>query len=282
MLLGAGGFLAPEIRRVLEGERIPVVVLGSAELDLTKPEAAEQLRWALGPDDSVVMVAGLTPDKGRDVATLMKNLRMGESVCAAIAQRAPSHLVYVSSDAVYDARSAPVLNEGSTCEPTDLYALMHIAREKMLAETCRTSGIAFTVVRPCAIYGPGDTHNSYGPNRFMRTAWKDGKIVLFGHGEERRHHVHVTDVASIIRLCLLHRSQGTINAITGKAVSFRELADMVVAAVGRSVAIECVPRTTAITHREFDVTALTDAFPNYSHIPLPSGIARSAAFLSST
>jgi UDP-glucose 4-epimerase len=282
VILGAGGFLAPEIRRVLEGERVPVVVVGSEELDLTKPEAGEQLRCALRPDDSVVMVAGLTPDKGRDVATLMKNLRMGESVCAAIGHGTPSHLVYISSDAVYDARSALVLNEDSTCEPTDLYALMHIAREKMLAETCRTSGIAFTVVRPCAIYGPGDTHNSYGPNRFMRTAWKEGKITLFGHGEERRHHVHVTDVASIIRLCLLHRSRGTINAITGTAVSFRELADMVVAAVGRGVAIECLPRTTAITHREFDVTALTNAFPNYSPIPLPSGIARSVAFLSST
>jgi len=282
VMLGAGGFLSPEIRRVLEADGVPVLVVGSRDVDLTKAEAGEQLHDALSPDDSLVMVAGLTPDKGRDVATLMRNLRMGESVCAAIARRPPAHLVYISSDAVYDARSEVTLNEGSTCEPTDLYALMHIAREKMLAATCRASGTAFTVVRPCAIYGPGDTHNSYGPNRFMRSASKEGKIALFGHGEERRHHVHVTDVARIVRLCLFHRSEGVINAITGKAIAFRELADMVVAAVGRPVAIECLPRTTAITHRQFDVTALTKAFPSYSSIPLPHGIARSIAVLADT
>src|SRR5262249_46558982 len=97
VILGAGGFFSPEVRRVLEADGVPVLVIGSRDLDLTKPEAGEQLHDALSPDDSVVMIAGLTPDRGRDVATLMRNLRMGESVCAAIARRPPAHLVYISS-----------------------------------------------------------------------------------------------------------------------------------------------------------------------------------------
>jgi nucleoside-diphosphate-sugar epimerase len=218
------------------------------------------------------MASALTPDKGRDAGTLMKNLRMAENACAAIAQAPPAHFVYISSDAVYDGRFSSLLNEDSSCEPTDLYAVMHIAREKMLSQTCRTAGVPFAVVRPCAVYGAGDTHNSYGPNRFVRTALKDGKITLFGEGEERRHHIHVTDLVKILQLCLVHRSSGTINAVTGEAISFREAAETIQAEAGRPVALECLPRGSAITHRHFDLTALTLAFPAFAPTPIHTGL----------
>src|SRR5947207_4995991 len=97
LLLGAGGFLAPELRRILEEESVPVCALGSKELDLTGAGAAEKVAALLRPDDALVMAAALTPEKGRDVGTLMKNLRMGESVCAAIGKIAPAHIIYISS-----------------------------------------------------------------------------------------------------------------------------------------------------------------------------------------
>ena len=272
LLLGAGGFLAPRLLRLLEQDGIATRAVGSKEIDLMAEGAADRLAAEIRPRDAMVMPAALTPDKGRTVATLMKNLRMAENVCGALARVAPAHLIYVSADPVYDGRSS-LLNEDSTCEPTDLYALMHIAREKMLGQSCRTAGVPMAVVRPCAIYGAGDTHNSYGPNRFARTARKDRKITLFGGGEERRHHVYVTDVATILKLCLVHRSEGVINAITGMAVSFRELAEAVAAALGGQVTVECLPRATAITHRHFDVTALAKAFPQFSATSLEAGIA---------
>lgn len=277
VLLGAGGFLSPELRRLMEEADIPVIAIGSQTLDLTAPEAGERLAAALRQDDVVVMAAALTPDKGRDIATLMKNLRMAESVCSAIARTASAQFVYISSDGVYDGRFSALLNEDSTCEPTDLYNLMHIARENMLGQTCRTAAVPFAVVRPCAIYGPGDTHNSYGPNRFIRTARKDGKITLFGGGEERRHHVFFEDVAKIVTLCVLHCSSGVINAITGEAASFRELTDMISAAGGHEVALECLPRASPVTHRHFDLTGLAQAFPDFSATPLAVGIARTVA-----
>jgi nucleoside-diphosphate-sugar epimerase len=272
VMLGAGGFVAPELSKVLESAGISVRSLGSRELDLTANGSEVQLARLVQATDAIVMSAALTPDKGRDIGTLMKNLRMAENVCAAMAKSAPAHFVYISSDAVYDARSSSLLNEDSSCEPADLYALMHTAREKMTAQTCRAAGVSLAIVRPCAVYGAGDTHNSYGPNRFIRTAQKDGKITLFGEGEERRHHIHVADLARILHLCLLHRSSGTINAVTGEALSFREVAEMIRADAGRPVALECLPRGSAITHRHFDLTALTRAFPNFAPVPFPSGI----------
>jgi UDP-glucose 4-epimerase len=277
LLLGVEGFLAHELRQVFAADGLHVRAVGSKELDLACVDAVGSLIALFHPDDAVVMTAGVTPDKGRDVATLMKNLRMAESVCAAIAQNPPAHFVYISSDSVYDARHSSLLNEDSTCEPTGLYPLMHVARERIFEHACASAGIPFAVVRPCAIYGPRDTHNSYGPNRFIRTALKDGRITLFGGGEEQRHHVYVSDVAKIVELCLVHRSAGIINAATAEALPFYAVADLIIATIGRPIVLEHLPRSRPITHRHFDSSALAKAYPQFSPTPLATGFARTLA-----
>jgi nucleoside-diphosphate-sugar epimerase len=277
VLLGADGFLAHELRQVFAADGLHVRAIGSKELDLTGVDAAGRLIALFHSDDAVVMSAGLTPDKGRDVATLMRNLRMAEGLCAAIAENPPAHFVYISSDSVYDARHSSLLNEDSTCEPTGLYPLMHIARERIFEQACASAKIPFSVVRPCAIYGPRDTHNSYGPNRFIRTALKDGRITLFGGGEERRHHVYVWDVAKIVELCLVHRSAGVINAVTEEAVSFYAVAELVMAIIGHRIVLEHLPRSSPITNRHFDTAALGKAYPRFSPIPLATGLAQTLA-----
>jgi UDP-glucose 4-epimerase len=282
VVIFGGGFLAAELARTLESAEIPSRLLRSAEVDLTHASAADALSAILQPDDCVVMPAALTPEKGRDVATLMKNLRMGESVCAALGRSGVAHFVYISSDSVYDARFSSLLNEESTTEPSDLYSLMHVARERMLDQVCRQRKIPFAVVRPVAVYGPGDTHNSYGPNRFVRAALEQGKITLFGGGEETRHHVFVSDVAEILRLCLVHRSTGVINTATGNAISFRALADRIVEAAGHPVVVECLPRASPITHRQFDPTALIKSFPTFHAMPLTDGLVRTVAGMASS
>jgi len=271
LILGAGGFLTPKLRSALEQDGIPTKCIGSKEIDLMSEDAGSRLAREFKSNDSLVMPAALTPDKGRDVATLMKNLRMAEAVCSAVAQSAPAHFLYVSSDPVYDGRSS-VINEDSSCEPTDLYALMHIAREKMLGQCCRTAGVPIAIVRPCAIYGAGDTHNSYGPNRFVRTALKDRKITLFGGGEEQRHHIYIHDLVNILKLSLVHRSDGVLNGITTKAASFREVAEAVKKAAGPDVVLEMLPRSSPITHRLYDLTHLAKTFPRFTPTPLETGI----------
>ena len=273
VLLGAGGFLAPVMREMLDRDKIPIRAIGSREIDLTSHAAADLLTSEIRRDDVVVMAAGLTPDKGRDIATLMKNLSMAENVSAALGRVPAAHVVYISSDGVYDGRSSSLLNEQSSCEPTDLYCLMHIARERMLSQTCGAAKIPFTTVRPCAIFGPGDTHNSYGPNRFIRAALKDGKITLFGGGEEKRHHVYIRDVAAIVQLCIMHRSVGIINAVTGTAVSFGDVADKIQLAAGRVVTVERLPRASPITHRHFDTSLLVRSFPDFRPTPIDEALA---------
>src|SRR3989344_1712873 len=174
VLLGARGFIGAAIRRQIEAQGIPAIAPTSAELNLAEA-AAGKLAALLKPSDAVVMLAALTPDKGRDIATLMKNLTMMQSVCAAIEKSGCAHFVYFSSDAVYDTAVSRV-TEDTPASPQDLYGAMHYTREIMARNLAK---VQVLVLRPTLVYGLGDTHNSYGPNRFRRAAQKDGKITLF-------------------------------------------------------------------------------------------------------
>ena len=200
----------------------------------------------------------------------MRNLRMAESVALAVGRVPPDHLVYLSSDAVYPFTSGLVA-EDSCVEPGDLYGMMHYAREMLLRST---AGAAVAVLRPTLVYGSADPHNSYGPNRFRRTARKDGTITLFGEGEERRDHVLVDDVARLVLEVLRRRSAGFLNVATGRSVSFMELAHLVAARFEAPVEIRTTPRQAEVTHRHFDVSALRRAFPEFAFTPLEEGIAR--------
>jgi UDP-glucose 4-epimerase len=271
VVLGASGFLASHLDRGLQNDQIVSLRVGSRDLDLSAPCATDQLKQILLPDDAVVMTAALTPDKGRDSRTLMRNLSMAESLCAALSEGICAQFIYISSDAVYGSRSS-LIDEDACCEASDLYSLMHIGREQMLSQACSNARIPVAIVRPCAVYGPADTHNSYGPNRFIRSALSQRKISLFGEGEEKRDHVYVGDVVQIIKLCVQHRSVGVINAVSGRSVSFKDVARQVISLMPRGIELECRPRSTAVTHRHFDYTALLQSFPGFQPTPIEIGI----------
>ena len=269
-LIGPGGFIGGALARALKEKDIRTIGLGRPEFDLVDPSSVGKLAAALKPDDAVVMLSALTPDKGRDTATLMKNLAMMQHLCAALEKTGAAHFVYFSSDAVYGLGPARVTEE-TPAAPQDLYGAMHLARELMARALAK---IPLLILRPTAVYGAGDTHNGYGPNRFRRVAKKDGRIQLFGAGEERRDHIHVDDVAAIALRCLEHLSTGTLNVATGRSASFAEVAAMVAKHFGTAVKIEGAPRANPVTHRHYDVTNLVKAFPGYRFIALEDGIAR--------
>lgn len=271
VVLGASGFVGTDLVRHLEQLGIATLPMSSNQIDLVQPESVEILHKEIHQDDALIVVSALTPDRGRDISTLMKNLTMVQNVCAALAESPCSHLVYISSDAVYQDEANPVREE-SCCDPSSFHGLMHLARERMLAHTLKDSETPFMILRPSLLYGPGDTHNGYGPNRYLRTAREAGKITLFGDGEEERDHVFIGDLSRLIGLCLKNRGEGTLNVATGTATSFMDVARGVATAVKKEVEIECTPRQVPITHRHFDISATSKAFPSFQFTPLPEGL----------
>ncbi len=279
VILGAAGFVARDLVRQLTGLGIETLPLGSAHMDLLAPESVAKLQNIVRPEDSLVITSALTPDKGKDVRTFMRNLAMIHHVCAFFEKAGCAHVIYLSSDAVYDDSSA-LVREATPCTGPGLYGLMHAAREQMLRFALAKPRIPLCVVRPCAIYGAADTHNSYGPNRFMRTAIKDRKITLFGNGEEQRDHVCIRDVSRFLALCLERRTEGDLNIVTGHSVSFYALAQIVIGLCPHTVELECLPRSTPIAHRHFDVSLRLKEFPAFRFAPLETGLAETFKELS--
>ena len=278
VVLGARGFVAGALARWLCREQVPCRSVGRQEVDLADPAAPGKLKGILTPQDAIVMTAALTPEHGRDRTTFLKNVAMADHLCTAIAAVRCSHVLYISSDSVYDSRCG-VVHEESCCETGDMYGLSHVVREKMLLQACAGAAVNLAIIRPGAIYGAADTHNSYGPNRFARSALHEGRIRLFGQGEELRDHIYIDDVLRIVHLCLLRRSCGVVNAVSGAALSFAQVAQGVVDAVDRPVALDSLPRHVAVTHRQFDAAALRSAFPEFAPTPFPAGIRQTLAEL---
>jgi len=260
VVLGADGFLARGFMQLLDSEGRPYRAIGVAEVDLTQPAAVDKLRAIFQPGDAVAFFAALTPEKGRDRAAFFKNLQMADHFAAALGGAACAHVVTISSDAV--------LNPGG-----DFYALAHLSREQILQSACAAAAVPLTVLRPGAVFGPGDTHNAYGPNRFVRTARAERKITLFGEGEERRDHIYVRDVARLIQLAIDHHVAGTFPAVTGEPVTFRELALAIDRALGGGIAIESATRSVPIIHRHTDPAPLFAAFPDFRPTPIEAALA---------
>ncbi len=272
VIMGAGGFVGSQAAAKLEADGISVLRLTRSEVDLLAQGAAEKLAGFLEPEDCLIVVSAMAPC--RDTALLADNIAMISAVCAALEQSPVAHVIYISSDAVYSDSDRP-LREDSVTAPDSLHGMMHVARELMLKSV--VGGTPLAVLRPSLLYGRDDPHNGYGPNSFRRLAAKGKDITLFGEGEERRDHVLIDDVAEIICLVVLHKSKGVLTVATGEVVSFRDIADMVVAQFDEAVAIQGSPRKGPMPHhgyRPFDISAARAAFPEF-HYTLPAeGIAR--------
>ena len=271
VVIGAAGFVGAALVAQLAAAKISHLGLGRHEIDLLTAGAAELLAAQLRPGDVVVAAAARAPC--RTMAMFIKNMIIVKAIIDALVRVPVSHVINVSSDAVYGDEPAP-LTEYAPAAPESLHGAMHLAREIAFRSEIPAP---LAIVRPTLIYGASDPHNGYGPNRFRRQAARGEEILLFGEGEERRDHVLVDDVAALILRIALRRSTGTLNIATGETYSFRAIAEMVVAAARKPLTIKGSPRNGPMPHngyRPFDPAACHVAFPDFRYVSLPEGIQR--------
>jgi UDP-glucose 4-epimerase len=271
LIIGCNGFIGKALTETLKETDFLVDPLSSKDLDLTDPQSVAPLAEKMRSCQHLVMLSCLTPDKGKGTDVLMKNLLMAKHVCDALRQQdKPPHVVYFSSDAVYSLEDS-LVQEETPPSPTDLYGVMHRTRELMFLETVPDH---LAILRSTLVYGAGDSHNSYGPNRLRREAFNEGTITLFGEGEDTRAHIFIDDLINLTCLILKNNSVGILNGAPDESISFQNLANVIIECFEKPVVIKNKPRSGDPTHRFFQATRCYEAFPGFVFTPLREGLSK--------
>ena len=220
IILGGNSFVASNFINLLKKNKIKFLSIFKKDIDLTNVNSIQKLSKILKKNDRLVFISAIAPVK--NFRMLIQNLDMCKNVFEVLKKKKIDYLLYVSSDAVYS-DSEKQISEQSETKPENLHGFMHLMRENIL----KLLNMKLCIVRPTLVYGSNDTHNGYGPNQFIRLAQSNQKISLFGRGEERRDHIHVNDVGNAIYFLIGKKYVGTVNLVTGNAISFFKIAQKI-------------------------------------------------------
>lgn len=205
--------------------------------------------------DLVVHCAARSPHRaaidGEPVAVGSANLQLDAALFGWALLADPSHLLYISSSAVY-----PVgLQDGSVnvplCEewvstsdssvgmPDAVYGWTKLTGE-VLAERYRATGRRITVVRPFSGYGSDQSGLfPFGAFRDRASARMD-PFRVWGGGRQVRDFIHVDDLVAGALAAVASGVAGPVNLCTGVGTSMIELADLFTRHAGYSPSIQLV------------------------------------------
>ncbi|MFZ1545786.1 MAG: aminotransferase class I/II-fold pyridoxal phosphate-dependent enzyme [Candidatus Nitrotoga sp.] len=163
------------------------------------------------------------------------------AVLDAARQARVQRFVCVSSSEVYGTATDLPLREDSPTFPTTAYGASKLAGEAYARAYHRCYGVPVTIVRPFNSFGPRAHHEGDAGEvipKFVLRALAGQTLTLFGDGEQTRDFCYVSDTAhGIILAATVDAAIGeTINLGSGKETSIQELAQAVLAAVGREQA----------------------------------------------
>jgi len=156
----------------------------------------------------------------------------------AIKQENFERFVHVSTVGVLGHIDNPPADENTDYNPGDIYQSTKADAEMWILQFAKKQGLPVTVVRPAAIYGPGD--------RRLLKLYKIAKlplVPLIGHSQGMYHLIHVEDLVRFMIYVACHREAAGGVYICGSPdpVSIKEIITHISQCLGRSVKFIRIP-----------------------------------------
>ena len=147
-----------------------------------------------------------------------------KNVLDAAVRHGVSRVLHVSTVGVHGHIGNPPANEETAFGPGDPYQESKLEAERLAFRRGADGGLDVTVVRPAAIFGPGDT-------RFLKLfrPIDRGRFIMIGSGHNLYHLVYVDDLCrGMIRAAESPRAVGRAYILAGPpAIPIRELVGLI-------------------------------------------------------
>lgn len=164
---------------------------------------SQQLQAHFHEFDAVIHLAGMAhqPVKGEDGKLALKyaNVDLTASVTEAAIAANVDHLIFLSSIKVNgEHTTVQAFSEDDRPAPKDAYGYSKWQAEQTLIKQCHDSQTAYTIIRPCLIYGPNPKGNLASLGRAISKGWPLPLAKL----HNRRHLLDIRNLCSAIVACL--------------------------------------------------------------------------------
>ena len=269
VIIGSSGIISQNLQKKLKEKKLKFVTFGRKDINLKKNKSPEVLNKRIKNNDIIIFISAEAPAKNMEM--FFNNIKICDNVCKALEEKKINKLIYISSDAVYS-DTPKKINEKSKTVPDSIHGMMHLMREINLQINFKKK---LCILRPTLIYGFGDTHQGYGPNRFINLARKNKDIFLFGKGEERRDHLYIDDLINILFKCIKTNKFGIYNLASGTVNSFNKIAKIAVTLTKSKSKIFNTKRAGLMPHngyRPFNVAFINKNFQNIELNTIENGI----------
>ena len=217
--------------------------------DLREVDAVNEL--VTGMD--VIVQAAATTSGAKDIVSrpyihVTDNAVMNSLLLRAAFDHRVGHFVFFSCSVMLQSRDTPWDEDGFHGEIHPRYfgvGWTKVYVEKMCEFFARLGATRHTVFRHSNIYGPHDKYDLERSHVFGATVTKtmtakDGKLVVWGTGEEARDLLYVDDMVNAVEHAIDRQSEPfqLYNIGSGRGVTIKELVNKIVDASGKNLKIE--------------------------------------------
>lgn len=267
-----GNALFMHLKRVCPDYEI--LGFSSQDINLESTQDTTKLAEYLQQDTCLIVCSFLKRQVGDNLEVFNRNIAMTNNLCQVLSgEHRVSRLIYLSSAAVYGEEVNNLqINEATAAQPTSYYGLAKFTAEGMLQMTLREQTCSLLILRPPAIYGPGDRSTGYDPAGFMKKAISGETITLWGDGTELRAFVFLNDLIEIMTNLIPDTYDGILNVADETSHTFRDIIETLEFILDQPVNWETRERTKAKVDHKFQNKAKHHLLSQWQYTSLENGL----------